>query len=151
MTTLYVFKTDELTDSEEQLTDFSFYHLCSLPIQLYLVDSFLYAASATSAAAVSHSSIYFYISLVINLVQLFVIQLFRSLFGLIFPLFGQPMFDKLGLGGGNSVRLCAPIYLPLDARLKKKNSYWPVLPSLLASRSLSGFFIKVKDCVLEIH
>lgn len=57
MTTLYVVKTDELTDSEEQLTDFSFYHLCSLPIQLYLVDSFLYAASATSAAAVSYTSI----------------------------------------------------------------------------------------------
>ena len=31
-------------------------------------------------------------------------QLFRSLFGFVFPLFGQPMFDKLGLGGGNSVR-----------------------------------------------
>ena len=30
-------------------------------------------------------------------------QLFRSLFGFAFPLFGQPMFDKLGLGGGNSV------------------------------------------------
>ena len=34
---------------------------------------------------------------------------------------------------------------------QKKNSYWPVLPSLLASRSLSGFIIKVKDYVLEIH
>ncbi|KAF8903320.1 major facilitator superfamily domain-containing protein [Gymnopilus junonius] len=51
-----------------------------LPIQLYLVDSFVYAASATSAAA-----------------------LFRSLLGFAFPLFGQQMFDALGLGGGNSL------------------------------------------------
>ncbi|KAF9482294.1 multidrug resistance protein 4 [Pholiota conissans] len=51
-----------------------------LPIQLYLVDSFTYAASATAAAA-----------------------LFRSLFGFAFPLFGQQMFDALGLGGGNSL------------------------------------------------
>ncbi|PPQ99251.1 hypothetical protein CVT24_009296 [Panaeolus cyanescens] len=51
-----------------------------LPVQLYLVDSFAYAASATSANA-----------------------LFRSLLGFAFPLFGQQMFDKLGLGGGNSL------------------------------------------------
>ncbi|PPQ86651.1 hypothetical protein CVT25_006835 [Psilocybe cyanescens] len=51
-----------------------------LPIQLYLVDSFAYAASATAAAA-----------------------LFRSLLGFAFPLFGQQMFDALGLGGGNSL------------------------------------------------
>jgi hypothetical protein len=36
-------------------------------------------------------------------------QLFRSLFGFVFPLFGQPMFDKLGLGGGNSVRFFVPL------------------------------------------
>ncbi|KAF8155763.1 multidrug resistance protein 4 [Crassisporium funariophilum] len=51
-----------------------------LPIQLYLVDSFTYAASATAAAA-----------------------LFRSLFGFAFPLFGSQMFKALGLGGGNSL------------------------------------------------
>lgn len=51
-----------------------------LPIQLYLVDAFTFAASATSAAA-----------------------FFRSLFGFVFPLFGQQMFDRLGLGGGNSL------------------------------------------------
>ncbi|KAF8800960.1 MFS general substrate transporter [Phlegmacium glaucopus] len=51
-----------------------------LPIQLYLVDSFVYAASATSGAA-----------------------LFRSLLGFAFPLFGQQMFNTLGLGGGNSL------------------------------------------------
>ncbi|KAF8817134.1 multidrug resistance protein 4 [Phlegmacium glaucopus] len=51
-----------------------------LPIQLYLVDSFTYGASATSGAA-----------------------LFRSLFGFVFPLFGQQMFNRLGLGGGNSL------------------------------------------------
>ncbi|KAF8887590.1 multidrug resistance protein 4 [Infundibulicybe gibba] len=51
-----------------------------LPIQLYLVDSFTYAASALAAASV-----------------------FRSMLGFVFPLFGQQMFDALGLGGGNSL------------------------------------------------
>ncbi|KAG6916739.1 hypothetical protein DXG01_005559 [Tephrocybe rancida] len=60
---------------------FGFGMLCSfLPIQLYLVDAFQYAASATAAALV-----------------------FRSMLGFAFPLFGQQMFDTLGLGGGNSV------------------------------------------------
>ncbi|KAF4618567.1 hypothetical protein D9613_010177 [Agrocybe pediades] len=51
-----------------------------LPITLYLVDSFTYAASAVAAASV-----------------------FRSLLGFAFPLFGQQMFDALGQGGGNSL------------------------------------------------
>ncbi|RDB30839.1 hypothetical protein Hypma_005829 [Hypsizygus marmoreus] len=51
-----------------------------LPISLYLVDAFRFAASATAAASV-----------------------FRSLLGFAFPLFGQQMFDTLGLGGGNSL------------------------------------------------
>ncbi|KAJ7740046.1 major facilitator superfamily domain-containing protein [Mycena maculata] len=51
-----------------------------LPIQLYLVDAFRYAASALSAAF-----------------------FFRSLFGSAFPLFGHQMFDALGFGGGNSL------------------------------------------------
>ncbi|KAJ7637213.1 multidrug resistance protein 4 [Mycena rosella] len=51
-----------------------------LPIQLYLVDSFTYAASALSAASV-----------------------FRSLLGFAFPLFGQQMYAALGNGGGNSL------------------------------------------------
>ncbi|KAF8623729.1 hypothetical protein AX15_006231 [Amanita polypyramis BW_CC] len=53
---------------------------CYIPIQLYLVDIFAYAASATSAASV-----------------------LRSLLGFAFPLFGQQMFNALGLGGGNSL------------------------------------------------
>ncbi|KAG6830112.1 hypothetical protein H0H92_002161 [Tricholoma furcatifolium] len=52
----------------------------SLPIQLYLVDAFRYAASATAAASV-----------------------FRSMLGFAFPLFGEQMFHALGLGGGNSL------------------------------------------------
>ncbi|KAJ7064994.1 multidrug resistance protein 4, partial [Mycena amicta] len=48
-----------------------------LPIQLYLVDSFKYAASALSAAF-----------------------LCRSLLGFSFPLFGHEIFDKLGYGKG---------------------------------------------------
>ncbi|KAJ7284485.1 multidrug resistance protein 4 [Mycena rebaudengoi] len=51
-----------------------------LPIQLYLVDSFTYAASAVSASSV-----------------------LRSLFGFAFPLFAQDMFDALGLGPGNTL------------------------------------------------
>jgi MFS family permease len=51
-----------------------------LPIQLYLVDAFSYAASALAAAAV-----------------------FRSLLGFAFPLFGEQMYHKLGNGGGNSL------------------------------------------------
>ncbi|KAJ6615652.1 multidrug resistance protein 4 [Mycena sp. CBHHK59/15] len=51
-----------------------------LPIQLYLVDAFTFAASALSAASV-----------------------FRSLLGFAFPLFGQQMFHALGVGGGNSL------------------------------------------------
>ncbi|KAJ7118564.1 major facilitator superfamily domain-containing protein [Mycena crocata] len=51
-----------------------------LPIQLYLVDAFTYAASALSAASV-----------------------FRSLLGFAFPLFGNQMFAALGVGGGNSL------------------------------------------------
>lgn len=51
-----------------------------LPIQLYLVDSFRYAASAMAAATV-----------------------LRSLMGFAFPLFGQQMFDALRLGPGYSM------------------------------------------------
>ncbi|KAG1892586.1 hypothetical protein F4604DRAFT_1565197 [Suillus subluteus] len=51
-----------------------------LPIQLYLVDTFTYAASATAAAS-----------------------MFRSLLGFAFPLFGEQMSTSLGYGGGNSL------------------------------------------------
>ena len=50
-----------------------------LPIMLYLVDAFTFAASALSAASV-----------------------FRALFGFAFPLFGEQMFAAMGVGGGNS-------------------------------------------------
>ncbi|KAG1779708.1 major facilitator superfamily domain-containing protein [Suillus placidus] len=53
---------------------------CFLPIQLYLVDTFTYAASATAAAST-----------------------FRSFLGFAFPLFGQQMFATLGYGGGNTL------------------------------------------------
>ena len=52
----------------------------SLPIQLYLVDTFTYAASALAAASV-----------------------FRSMLGFAFPLFGQQMYNAMGYGGGNSL------------------------------------------------
>lgn len=59
-----------------------------LPVQLYLVDSFKYAASASASAF-----------------------FFRSLFGFFFPLFGQQMFDAMGLGGGNSFLAAVSIVL----------------------------------------
>ncbi|GAW09498.1 mfs multidrug [Lentinula edodes] len=51
-----------------------------LPIQLYLVDAFQFAASALAAAAV-----------------------LRSILGFAFPLFGAQMYAALGYGGGNSL------------------------------------------------
>ncbi|KAF8577723.1 multidrug resistance protein 4 [Ramaria rubella] len=54
-----------------------------IPIQLYLVDAFdafQYAASALAAAAV-----------------------FRCLFGFAFPLFGEQLFQALGVGGANTL------------------------------------------------
>jgi len=55
------------------------YNPSSIPIQLYLVDTFKYAASALAAVAV-----------------------LRSLFGFFFPLFAGQMFDALTIGGGYS-------------------------------------------------
>ncbi|KAG1753910.1 multidrug resistance protein 4 [Suillus paluster] len=54
--------------------------LTFLHIQLYLVDTFTYAASAIAASST-----------------------FRSLLGFAFPLFGQQMYSALGYGGGNSM------------------------------------------------
>jgi multidrug resistance protein len=63
-----------------------------LPIQLYLVDAFTYAASALAAASV-----------------------FRSMLGFAFPLFGTQMFDKLGFGGGNSLLAGVAVVLGIPA------------------------------------
>ncbi|KAJ7875796.1 major facilitator superfamily domain-containing protein, partial [Mycena leptocephala] len=76
---------------------FAFGRLCrlfrfaSIPLQLYLVDAFTYSASALAATSV-----------------------LRSVFGFVFPLFGGQMFEKMGLGGGNSFLggLCIVIGLP---------------------------------------
>lgn len=52
-----------------------------MPIQTYLVDAFtIYAASALAANTV-----------------------LRSIFGAVLPLGGQQMYEKLGLGWGNSL------------------------------------------------
>ncbi|KIO12834.1 hypothetical protein M404DRAFT_12954 [Pisolithus tinctorius Marx 270] len=51
-----------------------------LPIQLYLVDAFVYSASAIAAAS-----------------------FFRSFLGFVFPLFGEQMFNALGYGWGNTL------------------------------------------------
>ncbi|KAJ6524027.1 multidrug resistance protein 4 [Mycena capillaripes] len=62
-----------------------------IPLQLYLVDAFTYSASALAATSV-----------------------LRSVFGFVFPLFGSQMFEKMGLGGGNSFLggLCIVIGIP---------------------------------------
>ncbi|EJD47667.1 MFS general substrate transporter [Auricularia subglabra TFB-10046 SS5] len=54
--------------------------LTFIPIQLYLVDTFAFAASAIAASS-----------------------LLRSLFGFAFPLFASQMFEKLNTGPGNSL------------------------------------------------
>jgi len=54
--------------------------LTFLPIQLYLVDAYKYAASALAAASV-----------------------FRAMFGFSFPLFAEDMFKALSTGGGFSL------------------------------------------------
>jgi hypothetical protein len=53
---------------------------CSLPLTLYIVDTFKYAASALAAASVV-----------------------RSLLGFVFPLFAYQMFEALGNGPGYSL------------------------------------------------
>ena len=73
MTTLYVLPSSSPSSPLTKL-------LYSLPIQLYLVDTFTYAASALAAASV-----------------------FRSTLGFAFPLFGEQMYAALGYGGGNSL------------------------------------------------
>ncbi|KAH8828658.1 major facilitator superfamily domain-containing protein [Flagelloscypha sp. PMI_526] len=80
-----------------------------LPIQLYVVDVFVFAASASSTLAV-----------------------FRSLVAFCFPLFAEQMFDKLGLGPGCSLLagiaivlgIPFPIWLYLHGeRLRKQNKH----------------------------
>ncbi|KAF9009997.1 major facilitator superfamily domain-containing protein [Cyathus striatus] len=73
-----------------------------LPIQLYLVDAFTYAASATAAAAV-----------------------FRSLFGFAFPLFGSQMFEAMGIGAGNSflAGLAIVLGIPFPVWIYYKDKY----------------------------
>ncbi|KXN89321.1 hypothetical protein AN958_05819 [Leucoagaricus sp. SymC.cos] len=51
-----------------------------VPVQLYLIDTFTYSASAIAAATT-----------------------FRSLLGFAFPLFSVQMYDAMGQGGGNSM------------------------------------------------
>ena len=77
MTTLWVLSKTSLLSFKLATKRAS---LFSLPIQLYLVDTFTYAASALAAASV-----------------------FRSMLGFAFPLFGSQMFDTLGIGPGNSL------------------------------------------------
>lgn len=73
----------------------------SLPIQLYLVDTFTYAASALAAASVSSNTTYYACST--RLIYDFPRQVFRSMLGFAFPLFGAQMYAALGNGGGNSL------------------------------------------------
>ena len=69
-----------------------------MPIQTYLVDAYaLYAASAIAANTI-----------------------WRSAFGAILPLAGQPMYQALGLGWGNSLLgFIAVAMLPIPYLLTK--------------------------------
>ena len=69
-----------------------------MPIQTYLVDSFpLYAASATAAATI-----------------------WRSILGALLPLAGLPMYQRLGLGWGNSLLgFIAVAFLPVPLLLSR--------------------------------
>ncbi|KAJ7260114.1 multidrug resistance protein 4 [Mycena rebaudengoi] len=62
-----------------------------IPLQLYLVDTFTYSASALAATSV-----------------------LRSIFGFVFPLFAKKMFEAMGTGGGNSflAGMCILIGIP---------------------------------------
>ncbi|EJD34585.1 MFS general substrate transporter, partial [Auricularia subglabra TFB-10046 SS5] len=81
--------------------------LSFLAIQLYLVDTFTFAASAIAAAS-----------------------FLRALFGFVFPLFAQQMFDAMGTGPGNSmlagiaivVGVPFPIYLYYRGELLRSRS-----------------------------
>jgi hypothetical protein len=70
----------------------------SLPIILYLVDSFTYAASASSASTVFRKYVVPNLSL-----HLTILLFFSSFLGFLFPLFGTQMYHALGVGPGNSL------------------------------------------------
>ncbi|KAI1816588.1 fluconazole resistance protein 1 [Poronia punctata] len=74
-------------------------NLVWIPIQSYLIDAFtIYAASAIGANTV-----------------------IRSVFGVLLPLAGQPLYDRLGLGWGNSLLgFIALATVPLTWLLMKK-------------------------------
>lgn len=78
----------------------------SLPIQLYLVDTFTYSASALSASAVRPSSpqpLYIQSRQQLNCDPFFFWQVTRSMLAFALPLAGAQMFDALGLGMGNTL------------------------------------------------
>lgn len=86
-----------------------------LPIQLYLVDTFTYAASAVSAAT-----------------------FLRSMLGFAFPLFGKQMYAAMGMGGANSLLgglaiilgIPFPIYLWFyGEKLRQRNPLSRTLPA----------------------
>ena len=71
----------------------------SLPITLYLIDSFTYAASVTSATNVFRKCVPPHLLNHISPLTDFR----RSLLGFVFPLFGAQMYKALGVGGGNTL------------------------------------------------
>jgi len=82
------------------------YETAQMPLQTYLVDAYtVYAASALAASTV-----------------------LRCVFGAVLPLAGEPLYNKLGLGWGNSLLgsialVLAPVPFLLSwygERLRKK-------------------------------
>jgi hypothetical protein len=75
----------------------------SLPIHLYLVDTFTHAASALSAASVRLLAVFYPAIVCAESAVNRRMQVSRSLLAFAFPLFGAQMFRALGLGVGNSL------------------------------------------------
>ena len=73
-------------------------------------------------------------------------QLFRSLLGFAFPLFGAQMYRALGQGGGNSVRLSHSLE-QYWRFLLSPHSCWLGLRLWLVAHSRSGYTTGVRKCV----
>jgi hypothetical protein len=101
---------------------YSPHFLASLPITLYLVDAFTFAASAVAAAST-----------------------FRSLLGFAFPLFGSQMFEKLTVGWGCTVCTTTFVWAPFrNLSFFFLLSCWQGSPSSSASPFLYGYTSRAK-------
>ena len=130
-----------------QLTDYLFPPLVQ-PSDPTLRGLFLYLSSKRhlpAAAAVSYSSIFFLFLWSSTYNHSSFSSFDRSL-----GLFSHYSVNQSSTNLGSGVEI-PYVFVPFTCLvIETWNSYWPVLPSLLASRSLSRFITKVKGRVLEL-